>query len=135
MAYPYRVMLTEEQRAELRTLVGSGVAPARMLTRARILLKANHGEGGPGWADAAIAGALDVHPTFVNGGVIADLGVSSGTGSDDLVIVEADESDGTFELYDTSVALITNVDPDHLDHFGSRDALDSVFPASFGGVG
>lgn len=61
MSYPYRVSLTPEQRAELRTLVGSGVAPARTLTRARVLLKADHGEGGPGWSDAAIAGALDVH--------------------------------------------------------------------------
>ena len=65
MAYPYRVALTEEQRAELRTMVGSGVAPARTLTRARVLLKADHGEGGPGWSDAAVAGALDVHPSTV----------------------------------------------------------------------
>jgi len=65
MAYPYRVVLSEEQRADLRGLVGSGVAPARMLTRARILLKADHGEGGPGWSDAAIAGALDVNPSTV----------------------------------------------------------------------
>ena len=66
MAYPYRVVLTEGQRADLRGLVGSGVASARTLTRARILLKANHGEGGPGWSDAAIAGALDVHPSTVS---------------------------------------------------------------------
>jgi IS30 family transposase len=65
MAYPYRVVLTEAQRAELRSLIGSGVAPARTLTRARILLKANHGQGGPGWSDAAIAGALEVHPSTV----------------------------------------------------------------------
>ncbi len=65
MAYPYRVFLDERERAELRGLVGSGVASARMLTRARILLKADHGEGGPGWSDAAIAGALDVHPGTV----------------------------------------------------------------------
>ena len=65
MAYPYRVELTETQRAELRGLVGSGTAPARTLTRARILLKANHGEGGPGWSDAAIAGALDINLSTV----------------------------------------------------------------------
>ena len=65
MAYPYRVVLTEDQRAELRGLVGSGTAPARMLTRARILLKADHGEGGPGWSDAAIVGALDVNASTV----------------------------------------------------------------------
>ena len=61
----YAVVLSEEERARLRTLVGSGVAPARMLTRARILLKADQGEGGAAWADAAIAGALEVHPTTV----------------------------------------------------------------------
>ncbi len=48
MAYPYRVVLSEAQRAELRGLVGSGTAPARTLTRARILLKADHGDGGRG---------------------------------------------------------------------------------------
>lgn len=65
MAYPYRIVLTDDQRAELRTLIGAGVAPARMLTRARILLKADHGAGGPGWSDAAVAGALDVNPSTV----------------------------------------------------------------------
>lgn len=65
MADPYRIALTAEQRAELRGLVGSGTAPARMLTRARILLKADHGEGGPGWSDAAIVGALDVNASTV----------------------------------------------------------------------
>ncbi len=71
--------------------------------------------------------ALDADPTFVSGGVIADLGISSATGSDDLVVIEADESDGTFLLYNTAVALITNVDPDHLDHWASRDAFYDGF--------
>src|SRR5918996_4304779 len=61
----YAVELTEAERARLRTLIGSGTAPSRMLTHARILLKANQGEGGPGWTDAAIAGALEVHPATV----------------------------------------------------------------------
>ncbi|MFJ6679659.1 UDP-N-acetylmuramate--L-alanine ligase [Microbacterium sp. NPDC091382] len=71
--------------------------------------------------------AIGADPTFVNGGVIASLGVSSGTGSDDLFVIEADESDGSFLLYDTAVALITNVDPDHLDHWGSREAFYDGF--------
>lgn len=65
MPAKYAVHLTEAERARLRTLIGSGGAPARMLTRARILLKANQGEGGPGWTDAVIAGALEVHPATV----------------------------------------------------------------------
>ncbi|MEJ1086791.1 UDP-N-acetylmuramate--L-alanine ligase [Microbacterium sp. Mu-80] len=71
--------------------------------------------------------ALDANPSFVNGGVIEQLGVSSATGSDELFVIEADESDGTFLLYDTAVALITNVDPDHLDFFASEDAFYDAF--------
>jgi hypothetical protein len=61
----YAVYLTEAERAQLRTLLGSGVAPARMLTRARVLLKADQSEGGAAGGDAAIAGALELHPTTV----------------------------------------------------------------------
>ena len=61
----YAVRLTDEQRAALRTLVGRGVAPARRLAHARILLKADQGEGGAAWSDAAIAGALESHPSTV----------------------------------------------------------------------
>ncbi len=49
------------------------------------------------------------------------------SGTDELFVIEADESDGTFLLYDTSVALITNVDPDHLDHYGSDEAFHEAF--------
>jgi UDP-N-acetylmuramate--alanine ligase len=67
------------------------------------------------------------HPSFVNGGVIESLGVSAASGTDDLFVVEADESDGSFLLYNTAVALITNVDPDHLDHYGSLEAFEAAF--------
>jgi hypothetical protein len=60
MAKKYAVTLSEAERARLRTLVGSGTAPARRLAHARILLKADQGEAGPGWTDAAIAAALEV---------------------------------------------------------------------------
>ena len=61
----HAVELPEEERAHLRTLIGQGVAPARLLTHARILLKANQGEGGSAWTDTAIAGASEVHPATV----------------------------------------------------------------------
>lgn len=70
---------------------------------------------------------LGQDPSFVNGGVIQALGRSAHRGSGELFVVEADESDGTFLLYDTAVALITNVDADHLDHYGSREAFDAAF--------
>lgn len=76
-----------------------------------------------------ITGLLELgqDPSFVNGGVIEELGVSSASGEGELFVVEADESDGSFLLYDTSVALVTNVDPDHLDHYGSLDAFEQAF--------
>lgn len=70
---------------------------------------------------------MGIDPSFVNGGVIAELGSSSSSGKDDLFIIEADESDGSFLHYDTAVALITNVDPDHLDHYGSLEAFEAEF--------
>lgn len=70
---------------------------------------------------------IGADPSFVNGGVIESLGVSSGTGSGELFVIEADESDKSFLLYDTSVALITNVDPEHLDFYGSREAFMQAF--------
>ena len=71
--------------------------------------------------------ALGAAPSFVNGGVIRSLGVSAAPGDGEIFVVEADESDGSFLLYDTAIALVTNVDPDHLDHFGSEEAFEEAF--------
>lgn len=70
---------------------------------------------------------LGADPSFVNGGIIEGLGTSSAAGSGEVFVVEADESDGSFLLYDTAVSLITNVDPDHLDHYGSLEAFEEAF--------
>ena len=70
---------------------------------------------------------LGADPSFVNGGIIQSLGVSSSFGTGELFVVEADESDGSFLLYDTAIALVTNVDADHLDHYGDHDAFDAAF--------
>jgi len=77
----YRVALSDAERAALRTLIGCGTAAARTLTHARILLKADQSESGPGWTDGAIAGALEVHVAtvarvrqqYTSGGVTAAL--------------------------------------------------------------
>ena len=62
----YRVTLTTDERQVLRALVHKGTAAARKLTHARILLKADHGRGGPAWTDATIAQAVEVSPTTVS---------------------------------------------------------------------
>lgn len=74
--------------------------------------------------------ALDVlgaDPSFVNGGVIQAYGASSNFGSGEHFVIEADESDSSFLHYQTDTVLITNVDPDHLDHFGSLEAFEGEF--------
>lgn len=71
--------------------------------------------------------AMGLDPSFVNGGVINSVGQSSSSGTGELFVIEADESDGSFLLYDTAISLITNVDPDHLDHYGSIEAFHRVF--------
>lgn len=70
---------------------------------------------------------LGQDPSFVNGSVIAGIGAASAAGTDDLFVIEADESDKSFLIYDTQVALVTNVDPEHLDFFGSREHFMAAF--------
>jgi UDP-N-acetylmuramate--alanine ligase len=70
---------------------------------------------------------LGQDPSFVNGGVIEAYQASSGWGESKYFVIEADESDGSFLHYDTAVALITNVDADHLDHYGSLEAFEGEF--------
>ena len=70
---------------------------------------------------------LGADPSFVNGGVIVEYGLSSDYGTGELFVIEADESDGSFLNFDTDIAVITNVDADHLDHYGSDSAFFDAF--------
>ncbi|CAN7287998.1 UDP-N-acetylmuramate--L-alanine ligase [Bosea sp. LjRoot237] len=72
-------------------------------------------------------GGLD--PTVINGGIINAYGTNARMGESDWMVVEADESDGTFLKLPADVAIITNIDPEHLDHFGSFDAIKAAFRA------
>jgi len=74
------------------------------------------------------AGALD--PTVINGGIINAYGTNARLGAGDWMVVEADESDGTFLKLPADVAIVTNVDPEHLDHFKTFDAVQDAFRAS-----
>jgi len=71
------------------------------------------------------AGAMD--PTVINGGIINAYGTNARMGEGDWMVVEADESDGTFLKLPTDVAVVTNIDPEHLDHFGTFDAVKAAF--------
>ena len=73
------------------------------------------------------AGGLD--PTVVNGGIINAYGSNARMGAGDWMVVEADESDGTFLKLPTDVAVVTNIDPEHLDHFKTFEAVQEAFRA------
>src|SRR3954463_11436927 len=71
------------------------------------------------------AGGLD--PTVVNGGIINAYGTNAKVGEGDWIVVEADESDGTFLRLKSTVAVVTNIDPEHLDHYGEFDNVKKAF--------
>lgn len=71
--------------------------------------------------------ALGHDPSFVNGAIISQLGTNAHLGTDDLFVIEADESDGSFLRYATEGVLITNIDTEHLDHYGNAAAIEEAF--------
>ena len=71
------------------------------------------------------AGGLD--PTVINGGIINAYGTNARLGGGDWMVVESDESDGSFLRLPAVIAVVTNVDPEHLDHYGTFDALRDAF--------
>jgi UDP-N-acetylmuramate--alanine ligase len=71
------------------------------------------------------AGKFD--PTVINGGIINAYGTNARLGDGDWMVVEADESDGTFLKLPADVAIVTNIDPEHLDHFKTFDAIKDAF--------
>ena len=76
---------------------------------------------------AALLDEANLDPTVINGGVINAYGANARIGEGDWMVVEADESDGTFIRLPTTVAIVTNIDPEHLDHWGGFENLRGAF--------
>jgi UDP-N-acetylmuramate--alanine ligase len=76
---------------------------------------------------AALLDAGQYDPTVINGGIINAYGTNARLGAGDWMVVEADESDGTFVKLPAAVAVVTNIDPEHLDFYGNFDALRAAF--------
>ena len=83
---------------------------------------------------AALMDAAGLDPTVVNGGIINAYGTNARLGEGDWIIVEADESDGSFLKLPATVAIVTNIDPEHLDHYGDFDALCRAFESFVGNI-
>ncbi|MDE2597288.1 MAG: UDP-N-acetylmuramate--L-alanine ligase [Sphingomonadales bacterium] len=76
---------------------------------------------------AALLDAGGVDPTVINGGIINSYGSNARLGASEWMVVEADESDGSFLRLDGTIAVVTNIDPEHLDHYGSFDKVKDAF--------
>ncbi len=78
---------------------------------------------------AAVLEAADYDPTVINGGIINAYGTNARLGDGDWMVVEADESDGSFVKLPATVAVVTNIDPEHMEFYGSEEALHAAFEA------
>ena len=78
---------------------------------------------------ATLLDAAGLDPTVINGGIINAYGANAKRGEGDWMVVEADESDGTFLKLPADVAIVTNIDPEHLDHFKTFEAIKEAFLA------
>ena len=76
---------------------------------------------------AALLDAAHLDPTVINGGIINAYGTNARLGAGEWMVVEADESDGTFTKLPATAVVVTNIDPEHMDHYGSFDRLRDAF--------
>ncbi|MDF7775898.1 UDP-N-acetylmuramate--L-alanine ligase [Sphingomonas sp. AOB5] len=98
-----------------------------MRLKSTVAVAGTHGKTTTTSMIAALLDAGGVDPTVINGGIINQYGSNARLGDSDWMVVEADESDGSFLRLDGTIAVVTNIDPEHLDHYGSFDRVKDCF--------
>jgi UDP-N-acetylmuramate--alanine ligase len=98
-----------------------------MRLKSCVAIAGTHGKTTTTSMVAALLDAGDLDPTVINGGIINAYGTNARLGAGEWMVVEADESDGTFLKLPADIAIVTNVDPEHLDHFKTFDAVQEAF--------
>jgi len=98
-----------------------------MRLKASIAVGGTHGKTTTTTIIATLLDAAELDPTVINGGIINAYGTNARLGEDDWLVAEADESDGTFIKLPAACAVVTNIDPEHLDHYGDFDTLRHAF--------
>ena len=98
-----------------------------MRLKSTVAVAGTHGKTTTTSMIAAMLDAGGVDPTVINGGIINSYGSNARLGASDWMVVEADESDGSFLRLDGTIAVVTNIDPEHLDHYGSFEAVKDAF--------
>ncbi|WP_417783705.1 UDP-N-acetylmuramate--L-alanine ligase [Terasakiella pusilla] len=98
-----------------------------MRLKASIAVGGTHGKTTTTTIIATLLDAAEMDPTVINGGIINAYGTNARLGEGDWLVAEADESDGTFIKLPAACAVVTNIDPEHLDHYGNFDTLRKAF--------
>jgi UDP-N-acetylmuramate--alanine ligase len=100
-----------------------------MRLKSCVAIAGTHGKTTTTSLVAALLDAGNLDPTVINGGIINAYGTNARVGGGTWMVVEADESDGTFLKLPADIAIVTNIDPEHLDHFGTFDKVKEAFEA------
>ncbi|MEM8696529.1 MAG: UDP-N-acetylmuramate--L-alanine ligase [Pseudomonadota bacterium] len=98
-----------------------------MRLKATVAIAGTHGKTTTTSLVAAMLDAGGLDPTVINGGVINAYGANARVGEGEWMVVEADESDGSFLKLDGTIAIVTNIDPEHLDYYGSFEKVKDAF--------
>ncbi len=98
-----------------------------MRLKSTVAVAGTHGKTTTTSMVAALLDAGGIDPTVINGGIIESYGSNARLGDSEWMVVEADESDGSFLRLDGTIAVVTNIDPEHLDHYGSFEAVKQAF--------
>ena len=98
-----------------------------MRLKSTVAVAGTHGKTTTTSMVAALLDAGGGDPTVINGGIIESYGSNARLGDSEWMVVEADESDGSFLRLDGTIAVVTNIDPEHLDHYGSFEAVKQAF--------
>ena len=119
--------LKEARRKKIPVIRRSEILAELMRLKSNIAIAGTHGKTTTTSMVAAVLESGMFDPTVVNGGIIQDYGSNARLGDGDWMIVEADESDGTLIEIPSTISIITNLDPEHLDHYGTFSALKKTF--------
>ena len=92
-----------------------------------VVIGGSHGKTTTTSLVASVLSAASYDPTVVNGGVVDQWGSNVRVGASDWIVVEGDESDGTFTRLPSRVSVVTNIDPEHMDHYGTLAELEEAF--------
>nr|WP_306265289.1 UDP-N-acetylmuramate--L-alanine ligase [Pararhizobium sp. IMCC3301] len=98
-----------------------------MRLKSSIAIGGTHGKTTTTSLVAALLEAGHLDPTVINGGIINSYGTNARLGDGEWLVAEADESDGTFVKLPAEIAIVTNIDPEHLDHYGTYDKVKEAF--------